>query len=139
MTLKSKKTVLLSTHILPEAQKICDRLLIIHQGQFVAQGSVAEIQGQKIGETTIYARLNGPPEEVLTAVRSIPEATGAEQVDEVEPGCPGYRITASADLRTILFNLAAEKKWPIMEMRPHSASLDEVFLSLTGASREDPQ
>ncbi|MBI4395902.1 MAG: ABC transporter ATP-binding protein [Elusimicrobia bacterium] len=134
LKLKEKKTVLLSTHILPEAQNICDRLLIIHQGTIVAQGTVAELQGRMAEGVTTYVRLKGPGEDILPAIQSLPLVTRAERMDEKEPGCPGFLITSAEDPRFALFDLFSEKRWPVMELRPQSASLDEIFRSLTGAN-----
>jgi ABC-2 type transport system ATP-binding protein len=60
LRLKEKKTVLLSTHILPEAQRICDRILIIHKGRIVAQGTMDELQQKMTNGQTFYVRLKGP-------------------------------------------------------------------------------
>jgi ABC-2 type transport system ATP-binding protein len=131
--LKEKKTVLLSTHILPEAQEICDRILIIHQGKIVASGTVADLQGQHGGETTYYVRLQGPQTEMEPSLRSLPGLSRVEFADETEPGCPGFQVAAAHDPRADLFNLAVTKRWPIMELRRQTATLDEIFRSLTGA------
>jgi ABC-2 type transport system ATP-binding protein len=130
--LREKKTVLLSTHILSEAEELCDRLLIIHQGSIVASGTVADVRALAGGATSYYVRLQGPADEMLLALRSLPGAAGAERVDEQEPGCPGYRLDAAEDPRPAVFRLASERRWPIMELRRQTASLDEVFRSLTG-------
>jgi ABC-2 type transport system ATP-binding protein len=131
LSLKEKKTVLLSTHILPEAQNICDRLLIIHQGRIVAQGTVAELQGRMEGETTYYVRLKGPADAMLSALRGLPAVSRAEMADQEEGGS-GFHLSSSSDPRQALFELTAEKRWPILELRRRSASLDEIFRSLTG-------
>ncbi len=133
LQLKEKKTVLLSTHILPEAQNLCDRLLIIHRGRIVAQGTVAELQGQVDGKNTYYVRARGPKEEMLEKLMSLPGVGHAEWADEQEPGCPGFLVNASEDPRPALFRLLAQKDWPLMELRRKAASLDDIFQSLTRA------
>ncbi|HRY30343.1 MAG TPA: ABC transporter ATP-binding protein [Elusimicrobiota bacterium] len=132
LKLKEKKTVLLSTHILPEAQVLCDRLLIIHRGKIVAQGTVAELQGQAAGEKTFYVRLAGPAREIEPSLRSLPGLTRVEFADEQEAGCPAYRVSGAGDPRGALFQLASERRWPLMELRREAASLDEIFRMLTG-------
>jgi ABC-2 type transport system ATP-binding protein len=136
LTLKTKKTVLISTHILPEAEALCDRLLIIHQGLIVAQGTVAELQGGTLsqGETTYYVRFQGPSAEIHPILEGIPSLTRIEWADEIEPGCPGFHITSSSDPRQEFSRLSTEKRWPIMELRRKSASLEDIFRSTTGAS-----
>jgi ABC-2 type transport system ATP-binding protein len=131
LSLREKKTVILSTHILPEAQNLCDRLLIIHRGRIAAQGTVADLQGQMQGENSYYIRLMGPEKEILPALQAVPHVTWAERVDEKELGCPGFQVTSPGDPRPAMFELAAEKRWPILELRSRAASLDEIFQSLT--------
>jgi ABC-2 type transport system ATP-binding protein len=70
LRLKEKKTVLLSTHILPEAQKICDRILIIHKGKIAAQGTLEELQKGVTRTQTFYVRLRGPADRVSAKLRS---------------------------------------------------------------------
>jgi ABC-2 type transport system ATP-binding protein len=132
LKLKRKKTVLLSTHILSEAEALCDRLLIIHRGRIAAEGTVAELQGRAAGEAAVYVRLMGRAEDILPRLRGLPGVSGAELLDEKEPGCPGFRVTAADDPRGALVELARSAGWPLMELRRLSASLDEIFRSLTG-------
>jgi len=133
LALRQKKTVLLSTHILPEAQSLCDRLLIINRGRIVARGTVGELQGQIGGENTYYVRLAAPREDAQSALAALPGVTHVEYADEVEPGAPGFNVTSPGDPREALFNLAVQKRWLPKELRRRSASLDEIFTSLTGA------
>lgn len=133
LRLKEKKTVLLSTHILPEAQRMCDRLLIIHKGRIAAQGTVKDLQQAQSGVHTLYLRLRGPESEITAALSAQPGVTEARVKDEAEAGAPGFWVTSTEDLRDSLTRLAYEKRWPILEVRREGASLDEIFQSLTGA------
>ena len=131
--LKSKKTVLISTHILPEAETLCDRLLIIHRGRIAAQGTVAEMQGRGQGEITYYVRFMGPTIKIRSALETLPYLTRVEREDEAEPGCPGFHLISPADLRHALFALSTDNRWPIMELRRQTVSLDDIFRSSTEA------
>ncbi len=130
--LKQKKTVLISTHILPEAQAMCDRLLVIHRGRIVAQGTMAELAGPVAGENVFYVRFAGPSGQVEEALRAVPGLVDAVFEGEAEPGCPGFTVRAGGDPRRDLFDLAAQKRWPLMELRRVSASLEDIFRRLTG-------
>jgi ABC-2 type transport system ATP-binding protein len=132
--LKSRKTVLLSTHILPEAEALCDRLLIIHRGRIAAEGTVADLQGKTSGEVTIYVRYLGKAEDVLPRLRALPHVTGVDFADEKEPGCPAFHVTSAIDPRPALVELSMEVPLPLMELRRRSATLEEIFRSLTGAA-----
>jgi ABC-2 type transport system ATP-binding protein len=133
LRLKEKKTVLLSTHILPEAQRICDRILIIHKGRIVAQGTMDELQQKLVGGQTFYVRLKASADHVAHRLSGLPGVTSVEPQDEREPGCPGFVVTASEDPRDALTRLAAESCWTLMELRRHTAALDDIFRQFTEA------
>ena len=128
LSLKQKKTVLVSTHILSEAQALCDRLLIIHKGRIAAQGTVAELRKQVEEGHSFYVRLAGPSAEIEEALRTLPTAAGVVFEGEPEP------LTGAGDPRRDLFELTTRRRWPLMELRRVSASLDDIFRRLTGAS-----
>ncbi|MBL0349253.1 MAG: ABC transporter ATP-binding protein [Elusimicrobia bacterium] len=132
LRLKEKKTVLLSTHILPEAQRMCDRLLIIHQGKIAAQGTVADLQAHRTGTETVYVRLRGPAGEVADALEKLPGVTAVQTADATEPGATGYHVTAAEDPRDPLVRLAVDRRWALLELRRRSESLDDIFERLTG-------
>lgn len=133
LRLKEKKTVLLSTHILPEAQRICDRILIIHQGTIVAQGTMDELQQKLTGGQTFYVRLKGPTEALTERLSELLGVTSVKPQDELEPGCPGFLISSSEDPREAVSRLAAETGWPIMELHRPAAALDDIFRQFTEA------
>ena len=131
LRLKEKKTVLLSTHILPEAQRMCDRILIIHKGKIVAQGTVAELQERLAGAHTFYVRLKAPADAAAAALSGLTGVASADKTDEAEPGCPGFTLAATQDPREALAQLSAERRWPLMELRRQTANLDDIFRQLT--------
>jgi ABC-2 type transport system ATP-binding protein len=133
LRLKEKKTVLLSTHILPEAQRMCDRLLIINKGKIVAEGTVAELQDRLAGAQAFYVRLKAPAD-AGAALAGLPGVTSVEPRDEAEAGCPGFLLTGARDPREELARLCAERRWPLMELRRQTATLDDIFRQLTVAS-----
>jgi ABC-2 type transport system ATP-binding protein len=138
LSLKQKKTVLLSTHILPEAQRLCDRLLIINKGKIAASGTVAELQGVVQGENVYYVKLQGAANEILPELRKLPGVVSAELADETD-GAPGFSVNSSGDPRHDLFRLASGRGWTILELRRRSASLDDIFQSLTTRESAEPE
>jgi ABC-2 type transport system ATP-binding protein len=126
-----EKTVILSTHILPEVQATCNRVLIINDGKLVADGKPDELIGHEA--TNRYRVLVASSDE---GVRS--KLAGLAGVDTVavtpsEPGTVQYEITSTgrSDLRPVLFRLAADNDWPLLELDRRQASLEEVFGRLT--------
>jgi ABC-2 type transport system ATP-binding protein len=134
LRLKEKKTVLLSTHILPEAQKLCDRLLIVHRGRIAAQGTVAELQGRMSGAQTVYVRLRAPADAAASALAEIPGVVSVLPQHEEEPGAPGFLVTSPDDRRAELAEAIGRHRWPLLELRRQTASLDEIFRQLTGGT-----
>jgi ABC-2 type transport system ATP-binding protein len=130
--LKQKKTVILSTHLMAEAQSSCDRVLIIHRGRIVADGSPQDLGKQAAGTGRLLVELKAPGSEASHVLQSIPgvvsvsvsRTTDASAILQVETA-PG------ADVREGIFNTAMERHWPILQMTPETASLEDVFRQLT--------
>jgi ABC-2 type transport system ATP-binding protein len=129
-----EKTVILSTHILPEVQATCSRMLIISSGKLVADGTPDELRARE--KATRY-RL------VVEAAGTTAEAT-SEKLSAVagvvtckkvagEDGAHTFAIDGSAtsDLRKSLYRAAVDNKWPLLELTREAASLEDVFRNLT--------
>jgi gliding motility-associated transport system ATP-binding protein len=131
--LRRDKTVLLSSHILSEVRASCDRVIIIHQGRIAAQGRPDELaRGAERGTRLSVFLRGGPDPEVeerlrgLTGLRSL---AARERDGETE-----YALTCGeegGDPRGRVFSLAAKARWPLLELKRESASLEDVFRSLT--------
>jgi ABC-2 type transport system ATP-binding protein len=123
-----RRTVILSSHILPEVSQICSRIIIIDAGQIVAEDTQAGLEKRLKGTERLFVILKAPIEDALTAIRAIPGVRSA-----VAEGPDGIAITAELgrDLREDVAGLATNRRWPILELRPVSMSLEQVFLKLT--------
>jgi len=138
-----RKTVILSTHILSEVQATCDRVLIIHQGRIVADGTTEDIMARQRGGQllqVVYApggvRLARPViRAALEAVAGVQRVTPVEVAD---PGASGFQVIARRDVRAELFHLAADKGLLLLELHRETSSLEEVFQRVTtGLSARD--
>jgi ABC-2 type transport system ATP-binding protein len=117
------KTVILSTHILQEATAMCDRTLIIHQGQIVADKSTKELQSNlqlQTFEVEFASAID------LESLQSILQITSVEKLSTKH-----FLISAEVDIREQLFKLAVEKGWVILSLNRREQSLEEVFGMLT--------
>jgi ABC-2 type transport system ATP-binding protein len=136
LSLKTQKTLLISTHILTEAQQTCDRILIINKGKIVADGSPDVLTGSVQNVTRLVVSLKGPQDEIQ---RRLAELPGVQRVDvSREPADDQSFVVESesaVDLREPLFRLAAASNWPILALRQERLSLEDVFRTLT---REQP-
>jgi ABC-2 type transport system ATP-binding protein len=121
-------TVLFSTHILSEAEQVCDSVVIINRGQIVAQGSPVELRSTLERGGRVFARLNIPVETVLPELQTLPE------VAQAEAGMDGIIITPAdpnADPRPAIARAVVNQGWDLVELRPLAVNLEEIFLELT--------
>ncbi|MCB1009580.1 MAG: ATP-binding cassette domain-containing protein [Acidobacteria bacterium] len=130
LELGRKHTLLLSTHILPEVELLCRRVLIIDRGKIVAEGSPEALREQWQGRVTLT---------VETAAAQPGAESDLSLVDGVEAvateGDAGtrYRLECKqgSDPRAEIFRLAVAKGWTLVELASARASLEEVFVRLT--------
>jgi ABC-2 type transport system ATP-binding protein len=126
-----KKTVILSTHILPEVQATCDRVLIISRGKLVADGAPNELTGQFRGDETVDLAVTGPTAEQLQSTLSrIPGVAWLEVKEGAELTA---KITAerATDLREPIFRAVVDAGWTLLELHREKTSLEQVFRQLT--------
>ncbi|MFA5975812.1 MAG: ATP-binding cassette domain-containing protein [Elusimicrobiota bacterium] len=130
-TLRQSKTVLLSTHILSEAQSTCDRVLIIHKGKIVADGS-PELLGQRMrGGQRLLVELKAPAEAARSVLAGLP---GVERVTVQKENGPNVMLSlesGESDLREAIFNVAVQNHWIILQLVQEGFSLEDVFRQLT--------
>lgn len=126
-------TVLFSTHILSEAEQVCDKVVIIHQGNIVAQGAPLELRTHLERGGRILVRVDTPIDEVLPVIQNIPEVNSAEAAVD------GIIVTpdsADIDPRPAIARAVVERGWNLMELRPAAVNLEEIFLELTRADQQ---
>jgi ABC-2 type transport system ATP-binding protein len=128
-----ERTVLLSTHILSEAQQVCDRVLIINKGKIVAEDSPEQLQARLTGAQRVALRVAGDADGLKTFVESIPGVNrvyqGAEH-DSLE-----FETAPGQDARPEVARALVSQGYDLLEMRPVGMSLEEIFLKLT---RDEP-
>ena len=131
--LGKKHTVLLSSHILPEVQAVCDRIIVINQGRIVANDTPGHLSSRMSNDHSIWARIEGPKDQVLKALQTLPQVRKVEVTRQVEPKIFDYTIEGyeNTDPRRNLFFLLAEKGWPLLTLRSTELTLEDIFLQLT--------
>jgi ABC-2 type transport system ATP-binding protein len=127
-----EKTVILSTHILPEVTATCDRAIIIHNGRVVASGTPDELMALGAAGNSVVVRIRGPREEVQQKLAQVPGVQEVSLLDS-EDGCSRLRVIGGEpfQLAERIFETAASNKWPLSELQPESATLEDVFAQLT--------
>lgn len=137
LRLKSRKTVLFSTHILSEARSLCDRIMIIHKGRIAASGTQEELLrlggGGSNLSLAIKAGAQGPTEGIVREALAGIEGIGSMEIrtegDELR-----VRVEAAGagpDPRESLFGVCVEKGWTMLELKREEASLEKLFHELT--------
>ncbi len=131
--LGAEKTVILSTHILPEVEATCDRVVIINEGVIVASGTTDELASMGKGDEILYIQIRGPREVIDFRLREMPQVASFVKTGETEPGLHRYAIKPG-DSKTIaedLFRMVVNENWSLTELRTEMASLEDVFRRLT--------
>jgi ABC-2 type transport system ATP-binding protein len=120
-------TLLFSTHILSEAEQVCDNIIIINHGEIIAQGSPNDLRKQLESGGRIYVRLNVPAENALPVIQALPEISAAAV------GLDGIVVTpaGAADPRPAIARAVVNQGWDLVELRPLAVNLEEIFLEVT--------
>lgn len=134
--LGKKHTIILSSHILPEIQAVCERIIIINKGRLVADGTPENLSQSLSADHKLIVRMEGNENDVRNALKSVKFVETVQSCGEKEPGVFEYEVEARGgrDLRREIFRAAAEKNYPILSMSNAGLSLEDVFLRLTSAS-----
>jgi len=131
--LGSEKTVILSTHILPEVQATCDRVVIINRGKLEADGTLDELQHMFQGKPVIDLEVMGQGADDLDAYKKVAGVDDVERVASSDAKSVSIRIAAQkdSDPRAELFKLCVEKNWTLLGMNREIQSLENIFQQLT--------
>jgi ABC-2 type transport system ATP-binding protein len=132
-----KKTVILSTHILPEVEATCDRVIIIDRGNIVADDRTENLQAQKGGGKLVLVKVGGT--DFASLSRELMTLPGIASVEELADGdLASARVVtdSAADVRPEIFRMAGRKDWVLYEMTQEQRSLERVFRELTGGGAE---
>ena len=125
-----ERTVLLSTHLLNEAQNICDRVLIINKGKIVAEDTTENLQARLIGAERVIIRVRGEADAELT--KTIKLIKGVRDVEIKDDGSVEFEFASGKDLRPEVAKQIIKSGYDLLELRPLGMSLEEIFLELTG-------
>ena len=132
--LASEHTVMLSSHILPEVEATCQKIMIIHRGRIVASGALDELRQRVAGASRIISELKGPVAEITAAVRGLPGVSDVQS--EAHDGWVRLAVSASGDPREAVARLAREHAWALRELRREVATLEDFFVKIVAGVRD---
>jgi ABC-2 type transport system ATP-binding protein len=122
------RTVLLSTHILSEAQQLCDRVLIINKGTIVAEDTPENLQSRLVGTQRVILRVRGDADGLDTTVKKV---KGTRSIETKEADTIEFEFSSGQDVRPQVAKAVIQAGYELIEMRPIGMSLEEIFLELT--------
>ena len=129
--LGKQHTILLSTHILPEVEMTCSRVIIIHKGQIEACDTPANLLGQirQAGGVLVEAKTGTDDgAEELRRIAGVRDVTFESDDDW---NVYSLRVESGLDVREEIFKLAAERHWTLRELTQRRATLEDVFVEIT--------
>jgi ABC-2 type transport system ATP-binding protein len=137
-SLAEKHTILISTHILPEAEMMCSRMLILYGGKILAADTPENLQKLMSGTSQIVAEIAAPAEDLRTAWAQMPEVAHFD-VTTVADGFQRCSLTPrdGHDLRPAIFMLARERGWLLRELTRNRHSLEDIYVQVTRPSEEE--
>jgi ABC-2 type transport system ATP-binding protein len=125
------RAVLLSTHILPEVEAVCDRVLIIDRGRIVAEGTPADLRARLAGTPVVRAAFRGEVAGAADALGALPGVASVQVEADASETRARIACAAGADPREDVYRLAVSRSWVLRELALEAVSLEDVFVRLT--------
>ena len=132
-------TVILSTHILPEVQAVCDRIVIINKGKLIANEKTENIINAVDGSRRLVAKIVGPEDEVLSLLRSTPGVKFADKLGKRDTDSVSYIIESEerVDVRKPLFYALARASYPLIGLEGDELNLEDIFIRLVDPQKKE--
>ena len=136
--LGKEHTILLSSHILPEVQAVCTRVLIINKGKIVASDTPENLSRGLVGDNRLTLRVAAAEKDVLPLLRKLDNVLKVDSLGKKEPETVDVVVEAKreADVRRPVFNAMAKAGYPILMMKSMDLTLEDIFLNLITEEKE---
>ena len=137
-SLAGKHTILISTHILPEAEMMCSRMLIMFGGKILAADSAENLQRRMAGGSQVIAEIAAPAEELRELWSHVPEIAQFD-VSACDGEFQRCALTPhdGVDLRALVFAVARERGWLLRELTRSRHSLEDIYVQITRPGEEE--
>mgnify|MGYP001055554579 CR=1 FL=1 len=131
-SLSKNHTIILSTHILPDVQEICSRVVIINKGRIVAQDTLANLENNQNTNPRIQVRLKHPRGDVVNRLKEIDGVANAlREKDNGGESTFTLECSPGKDVREAAAKLCVEQNWGLLELQRQGTSLEDIFLRST--------
>lgn len=131
--LGEEKTVILSTHIMQEVEAVCDRVLIISNGEIVANGTSNELRAQSRGNDLLNVGIRGERPRIEESLKKLTDLIQVTLLGEAN-GISRYSLESGKKMAENIFSWAVSEGFILTELTETEASLEDLFLQLTGES-----
>ena len=132
--LGKEHTIILSTHILPEVQAVCDRIVVINKGKIVANEKTEDLVTAVDGSRKMIAKIVGPQDDVLKTLKGVAGIRSVDMLGKRDTDSISYLIESEdrVDVRKPLFYTLASKGWPLVGLEGMELNLEDIFIRLVG-------
>lgn len=130
--MKGQRTIILSTHILPEVAMTCDRVIVINEGKIIAQDEVKNLTDSNSNTTRIHMEVEAPNRDVLDEINKIKGIEEIREETKIEEGVYSYVVITDGkkDVRREIVAKIVKNNWGLLEFKRQQMSLEDVFLKL---------
>lgn len=138
-SLAGNHTVVLSTHILPEVEQTCHRVIIIDRGRIVAVDTPQNLRSQIQRVARVFIEVEGPSDEVLATMKGLSGVADARIVNQTD-GRSSIHVDGESgrDIRTEVARTVVNKGWGLLALQAENMSLEDIFIKLTTAEETTP-
>ncbi len=130
--MKGDRTIILSTHILPEVSMTCDKVIVINEGKIIAEGGVDSLTKGSGKSTRVYVEVDAPKSQFIAEIKKIKYVTDITEAGDREGAYPSFNIDMEegrSAAKDILGRIV-KNDWELIEFRRPQETLEEVFLKL---------
>ncbi len=133
------RTIIVSSHILPEVKEVCDRVVVLHQGKMIADDTPENLSRTIYAPHRVTAWIAGETGQVESALSVLPFDCTWKQLGLKEPGVYEYEIEGpeEADIRADVFRALAKADLPMLAIKGSEISLEDIFLRLIKEDKKE--
>lgn len=132
-------TIILSSHILSEIQSVCERVIIINQGELIADDTPEHLSEKLSKDTSLVVRVTGDEAEMLSALSSVKNVKSVRSLGRKETGSYDFNIVPKdgCDVRADVVKRVADRRKSLLMLSSNELSLEHIFLRLTEAGNNE--